>query len=155
DLTTFDANVTRQFDNEIYVALVDGVTPDDGLRAIDATVAGWPGADVQDQAEFKESITSQIDQVLNLVYALLALAIAIALLGITNTLALSVHERTREIGLLRAVGMSRRQVRVAVRWESVIIAVFGTVLGLMLAVGSAWTVVHASATQDMATFSVP
>ena len=92
---------------------------------------------------------------LNLVYALLALAIVIAVLGIANTLALSVHERTREIGLLRAIGMTRAQVRATVRWESLIIALFGTALGLVLAVGSAWTVVRASAAQDMGTFAVP
>ena len=92
---------------------------------------------------------------LNLVYALLALAIVIAVLGIANTLALSVHERTREIGLLRAIGMTRAQVRATVRWESLIIALFGTALGLVLAVGSAWTVVRASAAQDMGTLAVP
>ena len=67
---------------------------------------------------------------LKLIYAMLALAVLIALLGIANTLALSIHERKREFGLLRAVGMSRAQVRSSVRWESVIIALFGTALGL-------------------------
>jgi putative ABC transport system permease protein len=76
-------------------------------------------------------------------------------LGIANTLALSVHERTREIGLLRAIGMTRAQVRATVRWESLMIALFGTGLGLALAMGAAWTVIRASAAQDLGTVAVP
>ena len=155
DVRTFEANVTRQYDQQLYVAVRDGVDAATARHAIDATIAAWPGAEVQDQAEYKQAITDEIDKVLNLVYALLALAIVIAVLGIANTLALSVHERTREIGLLRAIGMTRAQVRAAVRWESLIIALFGTTLGLVLAVGSAWTVVRASATQDLGTVAVP
>ena len=79
--------------------------------------------------EFKGSVANQIDKILNLVYVLLAMALVIALFGIANTLALSVFERTREFGLLRAVGMSRAQVRSTVRWESVLIALLGTTLG--------------------------
>jgi putative ABC transport system permease protein len=155
DVQTFDSNVTRQYDQQLYVAIRDGVDPAAARHAIDAAVGDWPGAEIQDQAEYKQAITDEIDKVLNLVYALLALAIVIAVLGIANTLALSVHERTREIGLLRAIGMTRAQVRATVRWESLIIALFGTALGLVLAVGSAWTVVRASATQDMGTLAVP
>jgi putative ABC transport system permease protein len=155
DVQTLDSNVTRQYDQQLYVAIRDGVDPGAARHAIDAAVGDWPGAEIQDQAEYKQAITDEIDKVLNLVYALLALAIVIAVLGIANTLALSVHERTREIGLLRAIGMTRAQVRATVRWESLIIALFGTALGLVLAVGSAWTVVRASAAQDMGTVAVP
>jgi putative ABC transport system permease protein len=155
DVQTLDSNVTRQYDQQLYVAIRDGVDPGAARHAIDAAVGDWPGAEIQDQAEYKQAITDEIDKVLNLVYALLALAIVIAVLGIANTLALSVHERTREIGLLRAIGMTRAQVRATVRWESLIIALFGTALGLVLAVGSAWTVVRASAAQDMGTLAVP
>jgi putative ABC transport system permease protein len=115
----------------------------------------WPSASLQDGAEFRDGITAKIDAMLNLVYGLLALALLIALLGITNTLALSVHERRRELGLLRAIGMQRRQVRRAVRWESVLIAVIGTVLGLGLGIGGAWGVVHALADQGVTQFVVP
>ena len=80
-------------------------------------------------------------------YGLLALAVVIALIGIANTLALSVHERTRELGLLRAIGMQRRQVRRAVRRESLLIAVLGTALGAVLAVGGAWGIVKALETR--------
>ena len=87
-------------------------------------------ADVQDRDAFKASKGAEIDTILNLIYALLALAVIIALLGIANTLALSIYERTRELGLLRAVGMTRNQMRSSVRWEAVIISLFGTLLGL-------------------------
>ena len=80
---------------------------------------------------------------LNLIYVMLALAVIIALIGIANTLALSVLERTRELGLLRAVGMNRRQLRAAVRWESVLIALLGAALGAGLAVAGAWGIVKA------------
>ena len=96
-----------------------------------------------------------IDMLLNLIYALLALAIVIALMGITNTLALSIFERTRELGLLRAVGMTRRQLRATVRWESMIIALFGTALGLSIGVFFGWSIVRALADQGFRAFVVP
>jgi putative ABC transport system permease protein len=92
---------------------------------------------------------------LKLIYALLGLAVLIALLGITNTLALSIHERKRELGLLRAVGMGRGQVRSSVRWESVIISVFGTVLGLSIGVFLGWAMMHALAEQGVNRFTIP
>jgi len=92
-------------------------------------------------------MADQIDQMLNLVYVLLAMAVVIALFGIANTLALSVLERTRELGLLRAVGMDRGQVRSAVRWESVLIALLGTSLGTLIGVGFSWVLVEALADQ--------
>ena len=95
----------------------------------------YPNAEVMTKDEFKGTIATQIDQILNLVYVLLVMALVIALFGIANTLALSVFERTREIGLLRAVGMSRKQVRSTVRWESVLIALLGTVLGMVIGLG--------------------
>ena len=92
---------------------------------------------------------------LNLIYGLLALAVIIALIGIANTLALSVHERTRELGLLRAVGMTRRQLRTAIRWESVLISLLGTALGFGLGVGGAWGITQALADDGVTTFVVP
>jgi putative ABC transport system permease protein len=94
----------------------------------------FPIAEVLNQAELKESREDQIGQIVNLFYGLLAFAVVISLFGIANTLALSIHERTRELGMLRAIGMSRRQVRTMVRYESVITAVIGAVLGLVLGV---------------------
>jgi putative ABC transport system permease protein len=95
---------------------------------------GFPVAEVLNQQELKETREEQVDNLVNLVYALLALAILISLFGIANTLALSIHERTRELGMLRAIGMSRRQVRTMVRYESVITALIGAILGMVLGI---------------------
>jgi putative ABC transport system permease protein len=95
---------------------------------------GFPTAEVLNQQELKESREEQVDQLVNLVYALLGLAVIISLFGIANTLALSIHERTRELGMLRAIGMSRRQVRTMVRYEAVITALIGAILGMVLGV---------------------
>ena len=99
-------------------------------RDVKAIVKDLPTVTVQDPAEFAQAQRSQIDLFLNFIYALLGFAVVIALLGIVNTLALSVIERTREVGLLRAVGVSRRQVRLMVRLESIVVAVLGAVLGV-------------------------
>jgi putative ABC transport system permease protein len=92
----------------------------------------FPIAEVLNQQELKESREEQVDQLVNLVYALLFLAVVISLFGIANTLALSIHERTRELGMLRAIGMSRRQVRTMIRYEAVITALIGAILGMVL-----------------------
>ncbi len=92
----------------------------------------FPTAEVLNQQELKESREEQVDQLVQLVYALLGLAIVISLFGIANTLALSIHERTRELGMLRAIGMARRQVRTMIRYESVITALIGAILGMAL-----------------------
>jgi putative ABC transport system permease protein len=94
----------------------------------------YPTVEVLNQEELKDKQEEQINQVVAFVYVLLALAIVISLLGIVTTLVLSIHERTRELGLLRAVGMSRRQVRTMVRYEAVITALIGAVLGMVLGV---------------------
>lgn len=92
----------------------------------------FPVAEAMDQQELKESREEQVDKLVNLVFALLAMAIVISLFGIANTLALSIHERTRELGMLRAIGMSRRQVRTMIRYEAVITALIGAILGMVL-----------------------
>ncbi|MGD9736525.1 MAG: ABC transporter permease [Solirubrobacterales bacterium] len=96
--------------------------------------AAFPIAEVLNQGELKEQREEQIGQIVNLFYALLALAVVVSLFGIANTLTLSIHERTRELGMLRAIGMSRRQVRTMVRYESVITALIGGILGIVLGV---------------------
>jgi putative ABC transport system permease protein len=154
-LDTFEQHVPDQFDRRVFLTVEPEVTATDSRAALDAALSEWPNAELQDQAQFKERIAGQIDQMLNLIYGLLALAVLIALIGIANTLALSVHERTRELGLLRAVGMHRRQLRRAVRWESLLIAVLGAVLGAVLAFGGAWGVVEALEDQGVTEFTVP
>ncbi len=104
-------------------------------NAVTKAVAGYPNVKVQTRAQFEQAETNTVNQLLGLIYALLALAVLIALIGIVNTLMLSVFERTREIGLLRAVGMRRRQVRTMVRSESVILAVFGAIIGIVIGTG--------------------
>jgi putative ABC transport system permease protein len=94
----------------------------------------FPVIEVRNQQELKENQEEQIDQLLGLIYALLALAVIVSLFGIANTLALSIHERTRELGMLRAIGMSRRQVRTMIRYEAVITALIGALLGMAIGV---------------------
>ena len=93
---------------------------------------GFPTVEVQDQQELKDSIGEQLNQLLGGVYGLLFLAVIVSLFGIVNTLALSIYERTRELGMLRAIGMTRRQVRRMIRHESVITALIGGALGIVL-----------------------
>lgn len=112
--------------------LADGVTAEQGDSAVAAATAEFPQADVQTNAEFRKSQEDQINQLLIIITILLFISIVIAVLGIAITLALGVFERTREIGLLRAVGMNRRQLRKSVRWEAVIVSTFGAIVGIVL-----------------------
>ncbi|MFI9121632.1 ABC transporter permease [Streptomyces bikiniensis] len=104
-------------------------------QALKDALAPYPQYKVSNQADYKKDLQDQVGQLLNIVYGLLALAIVVAVLGVVNTLALSVVERTREIGLMRAIGLSRRQLRRMIRLESVVIALFGALLGLGLGMG--------------------
>ncbi len=133
------ASMARDFgtteDQYAFVKLVDGVSAaavQDRVKAVLSKT--FPTADVLNQEELKSSQEQQINQLLGLIYALLSLAVIVSLFGIANTLALSIHERTRELGMLRAIGMSRRQVRRMIRYEAVITAMIGAVLGLILGV---------------------
>lgn len=154
-LPAFEANVANQLDFQVYINTVDGVSPADAEGAIRTVTDQYPQADLQDVEGYKDAQGAQIDQMLNLVYALLALAIVIALIGIANTLALSIFERTRELGLLRAVGMSKRQLRAAIRGEAIIVALLGTALGLGIGVFFGWAVVTALAGEGITVFAIP
>ena len=122
---------------DIAFVLVAGDDPEAIKKGEDAALTGYPAAKPQTIEGFKDEQNKQVNTLVGLVYALLSLSVIVALLGIVNTLALSVHERTRELGLLRAVGMSRRQVRRMVRAESVITAAIGAVLGIVLGIAFA------------------
>ncbi len=124
----------------VAVLLHTGGSTSSTTRSVQAGLAAYPNLKIQTRAEFQKSQQAQVNQLLGLVYALLALAVLIALIGIVNTLMLSVFERTHEIGLLRAVGMKRRQVRVMIRAESVILSLFGAVIGVVVgtALGAAF-----------------
>jgi putative ABC transport system permease protein len=116
-----------------FVKVEDGADPERVQALLTKGVeTAFPVAEVLDQQELKESREEQINGLVSLVYALLAFAVLISLFGIANTLALSIHERTRELGMLRAIGMSRRQVRTMIRYEAVITALIGGILGLVL-----------------------
>ena len=121
--------------SSILVDISDDADPDATRGEIETLVSEqFPTVETQNQQELKDSIGEQLNTLLGVVYALLLLAVIVSLFGIVNTLALSIHERTRELGLLRAVGTSRRQVRRMVRYEAVITALIGAVLGLVLGV---------------------
>ena len=147
----------QQTYSAIYVKLKDASSAGvnaalPGLKAVTDTV---PGAKLQNLTEYKKAQTDQVNQFLQIVYVLLALALIIAIVGVVNTLLLSVYERTRELGLLRAVGMSRRQVRSTIRLESVIISLMGTLIGLVIGIVFGWALVTALADQGITSFAIP
>lgn len=144
-------------DTLIAVTFKDGVSTADGKAAVSKVAAAYGHPEVQTRDEYAQSSAGGIDMMLTLVYALLALAVLIALLGIANTLTLAVHERTRELGLLRAVGQTRAQLRAMVRWESVLVAAFGTAGGLVLGGFLGWVLVEASdgASDSAFAFALP
>ena len=137
-----DRYFLAHFDNPLPVAVL--LQTENGSsatsKAVDRGLGAYPNLKIQSRAAFKKTQEQQINQLLGLIYALLALAVLIALIGIVNTLMLSVFERTHEIGLLRAVGMKRRQLRAMIRSESVILAIFGAVIGIVVgtALGAAF-----------------
>jgi putative ABC transport system permease protein len=138
-----------------FARLADGVSLDEGLAAAETAMAGFPNVDINTKSDQIADAEAQVDQLVALFSGLLGLALVIALLGIANTLTLSIVERTREIGLLRAVGMSRRQVRQTIRWEAVITAVFGALLGLLIGVGIGFGVVTSLGDSGLGSFAIP
>ena len=137
------------------VTVTDGADPVDVKAAVDDALATHPDARVLDQEGYEEVASGFIDQLLTFVTVMLLLAVVIALLGIVNTLALSVFERTRELGLLRAVGMTRNQVRAMVRWESAVISLIGALSGAVLGIGIGLALSQALKDQGIKAISVP
>jgi putative ABC transport system permease protein len=154
-IRTLDTYAPGTQDLALFVNAAPGTGADQLRSRLERTLASYPQVQVRDQADYKKLVHDQIAVLLYLVYALLGLAIVIAVLGVVNTLALSVVERTREIGLLRAIGLARRQLRRMIRLESVVIAVFGAVLGLAL--GLVWGVCtqQVLALQGMTALAIP
>ncbi|MGH1491841.1 MAG: ABC transporter permease [Acidimicrobiales bacterium] len=145
----------EQLDFSTYVKIADGVSVEEARTAMTPFTEVYPNATIQDRDEFVEAQAGSIDLLLNLIYGLLGLAIIIAAFGIANTLRLSTIERTREIGLLRAVGMTRSQVRSTIRWEAVITALFGAILGVILGLFFGYAIIYALRDQGVGSFSVP
>ncbi|WP_406489622.1 ABC transporter permease [Streptomyces phaeochromogenes] len=154
-LGTIEKYVPGGQDSALYVNAASGTSADTLRANLDKTLDPYPQVQVRDLADYKKLIHDQIAVLLYLVYALLGLAIVIAVLGVVNTLALSVVERTREIGLLRAIGLARRQLRRMIRLESVVIAVFGAVLGLALGLVWGVCVQQVLALQGMKALAIP
>ena len=144
-----------QFDFSVYVAKAPGVTDADARAAIATVSDEYPNADLQSRREYVDAQAAQIDPLVNLMYALLGLAVIIALINIANSMALSIHERTRELGLLRAVGMTRHQTRAAIAWESVLIGLLGTGLGVLIGIFFGWAISVTVRDAGLGTFTLP
>ena len=129
----FDELFAQPDDLFVFITMQGGVTPQN-TAALDKTLANYPNAKVQDQQEFKDNQASGLNATLNILYVLLALSVLVSLFGIVNTLVLTVFERTRELGMLRAVGMTRSQVRWLIRYESIITALIGAAIGIALGI---------------------
>jgi putative ABC transport system permease protein len=143
------------FSTPLPAALLLTTTNGSVDRAVTNALAPFPNVQVQTKAQFEQTQVNSVNQLIGLVYALLALAVLIALIGIVNTLMLSVFERTREIGLLRAVGMKRRQVRAMIRSEAVILAIFGAIIGLVIGTGLGIALVSSLKQQGITDTVVP
>ncbi|HEX2576353.1 MAG TPA: FtsX-like permease family protein [Aquihabitans sp.] len=136
------------------ITLDEGVSPESVRGELRDVVEPYPNMKLQDRDQYTSSIVGSITALLNVIYALLAVSIIIALIGIANTLSLSIHERTRELGLLRAMGMTRGQLRSSVRWEAVIVALMGTAIGIILGLGLSYIMVRALESQGVNEFDV-
>ena len=147
---TFFSN--ESLDTEIYfnVKEKNQATQD----KLDAILSDYPGAKLRDQDGLVEEANNQIQQLLNVIYGFLSISVFVALFGITNTLSLSVYERTREIGLMRAIGTYRKQVRRMIFIESSIISIFGAVLGTSLGIFFAWSLIKALEEDGFSNFTV-
>ena len=152
---TFNASIPQPGDFMVFGAVEDGQNIDEVVGRVDKALADIPTLDVLDHDEFIGSLAAQITQFVTVIYVLLALSVIIALIGIGNTLSLSIHERTRELGLLRAVGMHRGQLRASIRWEAVLISVLGTLVGLGLGLVLSRALIEALASSGLAQFQVP
>ncbi len=149
----YERDFTSQQDQFIFVRAGDGVSADQAKVAAENELTAFPNLEVRTRAEYKDFVSSQVDSFLRLFYVLLAMAVIIAVFGIVLTLALSVFERTREIGLLRAVGLSRHSVRAMIRWEAIIVALIGALVGLLL--GAFLGVVSVSAIPEFTALAIP
>jgi putative ABC transport system permease protein len=144
-----------QFDFSVYVAARPGVDVARLEAALATVVAPYANATVESKADYIESQSSQIDPILNMMYGLLALAVLIALINIANSLALSIHERTHELGLLRAVGMTRSQTGTAVVAEAILVALMGTLIGLVLGTFFGWSISVVGRGATWSAFTLP
>jgi len=154
DRQLFAGQTTDLFDFQVLVSTADGVSEGEARAAISPVVERYPTADLKTRGEFIDDQSAQVDGFLNFIYALLLMSVFIAILGIVITLLLAVYERRRELGLVRAIGMTRPQVRSSIRWEAVITAIIGSIMGTALGLALGWIVVSALEDEGLNTFSV-
>lgn len=145
----------QSFDFGIYVSVSEGADQAKVRAALQAVVDDQGQGKLLSKTEYIDEQAGEVNQLLGLIYGLLSLSVIIAIVGIIITLLLSVFERQREIGLLRAVGMTKSQVRTTVRWESVITSLLGAVTGIILGIGLGWTIVFALRDQGLTSFQLP
>ena len=143
------------FDIGVYIVAKKGIPDGEVQAALGKAVKKYGQGELLTKQEYINKQSGQVNQLLGLIYGLLMLSIIIAFVGIIITLLLSVFERQRELGLLRAVGMTRSQVRTTVRWESVITSLLGAVLGIILGIGLGWIIVFALKDQGLTSFKLP
>jgi putative ABC transport system permease protein len=155
DTATFEENFEGASPMQVNVRLANGVGVEEARPKVERALAPFPTAEVRDAEEAKEQAASNVDELLGLLLALLLLSILVALLGIANTLSLSVFERFREIGLLRAVGATQMQVRMMMRREAVLVALVGGILGVGVGLPLGWGAVRALADQGITEFALP
>ena len=151
----FDGSVTPLFDSFVYIKAAEGVSDEIARTAISAISADLGIGKLESRDEYIDTQAGQVDQFLALIYGLLFLSVIIAIVGIIITLLLSVFERRREIGLLRAVGMTRSQVRTMVRWESVITSLFGAATGVVLGILTGIVIVVSLNDSGFSAFTLP
>ena len=154
-LDTWDQAITLKLDNFVIAKGANGQSKSATKASLKESLKAYPTAKVLDQAAYKSFVMRQVNGFLGFVFVMLALSIIIAGVGVWNTLNLSVIERTRELGLLRGVGMARRQARSMVRWESVVIALYGALVGIVIGVGSGIAIVRVLRAQGFTIISVP
>ncbi|MEY4633034.1 MAG: hypothetical protein RLZ18_406 [Actinomycetota bacterium] len=152
---TFAGTTVSSFDFSVYVNLEDGADNAKVRAALQKAVDEYGQGKLLSRDEYIDEQAGQVNQLLGLIYGLLVLSVLIAIVGIIITLLLSVFERQRELGLLRAVGMTRKQVRTTVRWESVITSLLGAVTGIILGIGLGWVIVFALKDQGLTSFQIP
>ncbi|MEU8567101.1 FtsX-like permease family protein [Streptomyces pathocidini] len=153
DLSAMEPHLDRVFDTEVFVKTSGGPS-EEVKRTLEKALGDSPAIRISDKQDLVDNITGTVGVVLNILYGMLALAVVVAVLGVVNTLAMSVHERAQEIGLLRAIGLDRSGVRRMVRLESVVISLFGGVLGVGLGVFFGWAVGELVAAMEINTWQL-
>jgi len=155
-IAAYDANVEQPMDFNVFLKVADGVSIDDAKTKLDALLQkDYPNVQALDQQQSKQQFLDQVNMLLAFVFVLLLLSILISGFGILATLWLSVFERVRELGLLRAVGMARKQVKRMVRVEAVIVAILGAVLGLVIGIVFAWALQRSLSDLGITELAIP